>query len=98
VPAPAVCAVHVCEPLDLALVEGRVESRRWREHYLGRRVPYGANLRYWVRNQDRELSCMLWTSPAGGGISPSNAVLRKLANSRLAATNGCPIPNYVVLG
>src|SRR5450631_2908146 len=33
-------------------------------HYLGCRVPFGANLRYWVRNRDRELACLLWTSPA----------------------------------
>jgi hypothetical protein len=63
------CAAHECEPLELALVEGQVESRRWRElmeryHYLGWRVPFGANLRYWARNRDRELACLLWTSPA----------------------------------
>jgi hypothetical protein len=51
------------------LVEGSAESRRWRElmeryHYLGCRVPFGANLRYWVRNRERELACLLWTSPA----------------------------------
>ena len=50
-------------------VEGKQESRLWREqmeryHYLGCRVPFGANLRYWVRNRDRELACLLWTSPA----------------------------------
>jgi hypothetical protein len=50
-------------------VEGQAESRRWREqveqcHYLGCRVPFGAHLRYWVRNYDRELACLLWTSPA----------------------------------
>ena len=27
-------------------------------------MPFGANLRYWVRNRDRELACLLWTSPA----------------------------------
>jgi hypothetical protein len=58
-----------CEPLELALVEGQTESRRWREqveryHYLGCRVPFGANLRYWARNRQRELACLLWTSPA----------------------------------
>src|SRR5439155_3607507 len=42
-----------CEPLQLVLVEGEAESRRWREqveryHYLGRRIPFGANRRYWV--------------------------------------------------
>lgn len=62
-------AARDCEPLELALVEGEGESRRWREHveryhYLGCRVPFGANLRYWVRNGQRELACLLWTSPA----------------------------------
>src|SRR2546421_4183733 len=27
-------------------------------------VAFGAHLRYWVRNRDRELACLLWTSPA----------------------------------
>ncbi len=68
-PAPVECAASECEPLELALVEGQAESRRWREqveryHYLGCRVPFGANLRYWVRNRDRDLACLLWTSPA----------------------------------
>lgn len=68
-PEPVECAAMECEPLELALVEGEGESRRWREqveryHYLGCRVPFGANLRYWVRNRDRELACLLWTSPA----------------------------------
>ena len=63
------CPVSQCEPLELALVAGPVESRMWREHmeryhYLGCRVPFGANLRYWVRNRQRELACLLWTSPA----------------------------------
>lgn len=62
------------EPLTLQLVEkGRdCESRLWRElveryHYLGCRVPVGANLRYLVRSMrypDRVLACLLWTSPA----------------------------------
>ena len=68
-PEPVECAASECEPLELALVQGEVESRKWREHveryhYLGWRVPFGANLRYWVRNRDRELACLLWTSPA----------------------------------
>jgi hypothetical protein len=68
-PTPVECAASECEPLELALVEGRGESRRWREqmeryHYLGCRVPFGAHLRYWVRNRKRELACLLWTSPA----------------------------------
>lgn len=68
-PQPVECAASECEPLELALVEGERESRRWREHiaryhYLGCRVPFGAHLRYWVRNHERELACLLWTSPA----------------------------------
>jgi hypothetical protein len=63
------CAASACEPLELALVAGQRESRLWREqveryHYLGCRVPFGAHLRYWVRNRQRELACLLWTSPA----------------------------------
>jgi Druantia protein DruA len=66
---PVECAASACEPLELALVEGPEESRLWREqveryHYLGCRVPFGAHLRYWVRNRQRELACLLWTSPA----------------------------------
>lgn len=68
-PTPVECAARDCEPLELALVEGKAESRRWRElmeryHYLGWRVPFGANLRYWARHRDRELACLLWASPA----------------------------------
>jgi len=68
-PAVIECGASECEPLEMALVEGPAESRRWREeveryHYLGCRVPFGAHLRYWVRTQDRELACLLWTSPA----------------------------------
>jgi hypothetical protein len=68
-PAAIECAASECEPLELALVEGPAESRRWREqmeryHYLGCRVPFGAHLRYGVRNRERELACLLFTSPA----------------------------------
>jgi hypothetical protein len=68
-PAPVACAASECKPLELALVEGKADSRRWREqmeryHYLGYRVPFGANLRYWVRHGEQELACLLWTSPA----------------------------------
>lgn len=67
--APVACAAGECEPLEMALVEGKTDSRRWREqmqryHYLGCRVPFGASLRYWVRHGERELACLLWTSPA----------------------------------
>jgi len=68
-PPPVVCAAGECEPLELVLVEDKADSSRWREqmerhHYLGCRVPFGAHLRYWVRHGDRELACLLWTSPA----------------------------------
>jgi len=68
-PEAVECAANECEPLELALVEGATESRLWREHveryhYLSCRVPFGSNLRYWVRNRQRELACLLWTSPA----------------------------------
>jgi len=68
-PAPLECAVCQCEPLELVLVEGEAESHRWRQclqhyHYLGCPVPFGANLRYWVRHDGRDLACLLWTSPA----------------------------------
>jgi hypothetical protein len=68
-PAPIVCAASQCEPLELTLVEGPTDSRRWRTqmeryHYLGCRVPFGAHLRYWVRHGERELACLLWTSSA----------------------------------
>ncbi len=68
-PANVECTASECEPLELALVEGPTESRQWREqveryHYLGCRVPFGAHLRYWARNRERELACLLWTSPA----------------------------------
>jgi Domain of unknown function (DUF4338) len=66
---PVECTARECEPLELAVVEGKQESRLWREqveryHYLGCRVPFGANLRYWARSRDRELACLLWVSPA----------------------------------
>jgi len=68
-PMPVACAASECEPLELALVEGQAESRRWREqveryHYLGCHVPFGAHLRYWVRHREGDLACLLWTSPA----------------------------------
>jgi hypothetical protein len=59
-------------PLELQLVQSRYESRLWtelieRHHYLGHRVPVGANLRYVVRSSqsgEQVLACLLWSSPA----------------------------------
>lgn len=63
--------VGMLEPLRLDLVragsDDSVYFRGWIEqhHYLGYRVPVGANLRYLVRSVDgRTLACLLWSSPA----------------------------------
>jgi len=61
------------EPLRLIVVAGAsADSRLWmelieRHHYLGYRVPVGAQLRYLVRSQrtgERVLACLQWTSAA----------------------------------
>lgn len=62
------------EPLRLELLRGESEgdSARFREwieryHYLGYRVPFGAQARYLVRSErcpGRVLACLLFTSPA----------------------------------
>jgi len=61
------------EPLRLTVVEGAsADSRLWtelmaRHHYLGYRVPVGAQLRYLVRSErtaDAVLACLQWTSAA----------------------------------
>ena len=67
-PAAVTDAAGECEPPELLLVESTADSRRWREqmeryHYLGCRVPFGANLRYCVHHRGN-LACLLWTSPA----------------------------------
>ena len=57
------------EPCRLDVVRGGTDSQLWSEyveryHYLGYRVPVGANLRYLVRSADQVLACLLWSSPA----------------------------------
>lgn len=59
------------EPLELEVVTGSRNGNvslwaEWTEryHYLGCRVPVGANLRYLVRSGGEVLACLLWTSPA----------------------------------
>jgi Domain of unknown function (DUF4338) len=60
------------EPLQWQRVQSREENRLWtelveRHHYLGFRVPVGAQLRYVVRSGQGEhpvLACLLWSSPA----------------------------------
>ena len=58
-------------PLSLTVVHSGPESALWNElieryHYLGYRVPVGANLRYFVHSvpAQRILGCLLWSSPA----------------------------------
>lgn len=59
-------------PLQLRLVRDRSLSSLWnqfvdRYHYLGCRVPFGANLRYLVESErapGRYLACLLFSSPA----------------------------------
>jgi hypothetical protein len=62
------------EPLTLTVVgaERKADCRLWAEyveryHYLGHRVPVGANLRYFVRSPrypEQVLACLLWSSAA----------------------------------
>jgi len=59
------------EPLQLTVVEAgqRSDSALWselieRHHYLGYRVPVGAQLRYLVRSACGLVACLLWSSPA----------------------------------
>ena len=60
------------EPLRLTVVEPGADSALWTElveryHYLGYRVPVGAQLRYLVRSAhsgEQVLACLQWTSPA----------------------------------
>ena len=68
---PLTCSVGQLSPLTLTVVRHGPESALWNEltqryHYLGYRVPVGANLRYLVRSvsADQVLGCMLWSSPA----------------------------------
>jgi Druantia protein DruA len=67
---PITGSVSHFAPLSLSVVRSGSESSLWNElieryHYLGYRVPVGANLRYLVRSHsDRILACMLWSSPA----------------------------------
>lgn len=57
------------EPLEFRVVQRGREGQLWREwleryHYLGYRVPVGAQLRYLVCSPRGPLACLLWSSPA----------------------------------
>jgi hypothetical protein len=71
--APLEGSAGLYEPLHLSVVQaGSPDSALWTElveryHYLGYRVPVGAQLRYLVRSQrtgERVLACLQWTSAA----------------------------------
>ena len=59
-------------PVSLELVQTMQQQRQWREwvdryHYLGCKVPFGANLRYFVRTarpQPQRVGCLQLSSPA----------------------------------
>lgn len=68
---PLIGTVSELGPLTLTVVRSGPESALWNElvaryHYLGYKVPVGANLRYLVRSWSRKqvLACLLWSSPA----------------------------------
>lgn len=64
--------VQECVPLEMDLITdaaGRARFKQFihRYHYLGYRVPFGAQLRYFVRSRnlpERVLACLLFTSAA----------------------------------
>jgi hypothetical protein len=70
--APAMLSLDACLPLALDLIsdcDGRNLFRQYiqRYHYLGYKVPYGAQLRYFVRSRplsNRIVACLLFTSAA----------------------------------
>jgi hypothetical protein len=68
-PPPIHATIAELQPLRLILVDAS-RSPLWRQlierfHYLGCRVPVGAQLRYFVESGNGQiLACLLWTSPA----------------------------------
>lgn len=68
---PLTGALSLYQPVALELVATLAQRRllqqyMQRYHPLGYRVPYGAQLRYWIRSQPRQLllGCLLFTSAA----------------------------------
>ncbi len=78
-------------PLQLQLLESRADRHLFRQylqryHYLGYRVPYGAQLRYFVRPQQPPyplLACLLFTS-AAWKMAPRDAFIGWSAAARRA--------------
>ncbi len=70
--SPVLGSLEDCMPLEFDLISdaaGRALFRQYihRYHYLGYRVPFGAQLRYFVRSRrspERVLACLLFTSAA----------------------------------
>jgi hypothetical protein len=70
--APLTGALGDYLPLELLLLQTLAQRRLFQQyvqryHYLGYRVPYGAQLRYFVRSSRSSrplLACLLFTSPA----------------------------------
>lgn len=78
-------------PLQLQLLESRADRHLFRQylqryHYLGYRVPYGAQLRYFVRSRQPPhplLACLLFTS-AAWKMAPRDAFIGWSAAARRA--------------
>jgi len=89
--APVTGTASDFEPLDLHLVQASdgallslFKQYIGRYHYLGYRIPFGANLRYFVRSQqlpDRYLACLQFSSPAWR-MAPRDAWIGWSANER----------------
>jgi hypothetical protein len=70
--APCVGPLAQCQPIQLRLIQTKSERSLFEEfieryHYLGYRVPYGAQLRYFIHSQPPTgplLGCLLFTSAA----------------------------------
>ncbi|PYS12298.1 MAG: hypothetical protein DMG15_14770 [Acidobacteria bacterium] len=84
---PIQSAIADLEPLRLRLIdnsEGQLFCQFIeRHHYLGYRVPFGANLRYFVESRDgRILAALQWTSPAWkmtAGMINGSGIMRRRA-------------------
>lgn len=56
-------------PLTLTIIETKGQREQWYEyveryHYLGYRLPFGAQLRYFIKSQENILGCLQFSSPA----------------------------------
>ena len=83
-------------PISLARVESREQRRLWYEyvdryHYLGYRLPFGAQLRYFIQSGTDILGCFQFSSPAwkmaprdrwiGWGEAERKANLQRIINN-----------------